>query len=655
MPEATGRHDIFPRSKWWWLGLALLLALAGWLYLRGYNHGLPFIRHNDEAHHLLAGQHMVDMGHAKGVSHQAYPPAMRTLIYLFLKHLKPAEAHHGTMLPALRLTTILAWTLVVVLVALLGALMAHPLTGLMAAAFWVVNPWIVNHAHYTLPDGYLTLFTLLALWLALIGALQHRRSFSTAAVYSIMLAITFKTQAMFVAPIVVLLPALTLWRAPACRAESLRQTVWNCLRFAIFLFWLVLIYPTLDVDSIVYFPTSYSSVNLPRLGSAWASLQNVLVSFMPLEHWLAIALACSLLWRFRQRVNATAFATIVGAALFWLLGMSMFNIQSRRHYFAVAALMALIFGAGMTGLLFAGQELLARVPALPVSPRFRRPVTTAAVLLLLALYLLPSYQRSDRRAFRLSLHDRRGDLMRYMDTSLPPGRYISEWNEPNHKTFNRSWGGYDGVHDFPLAQKVSDLLEKPLEVWRGNDAVYAIAPYPDDADDPQVYFPDETVLLKSYPPDPQFRGPSMVVLRLYPMQYQADGQLGPIRLAGYDLNARSFSAGDDLTLRHYWRAEQPTTAVLDVYNHLFDADGDLVAQVDYVPLWDDRRPTTAWDDPDEILLGREFVMTLPPNLPPGDYQLFSGFYDPATGQRLKNDAGDDRLFISEITIIEPGL
>ena len=172
--------SVLPRSRWWWIALGLLLILAGWLYLRGYNVSLPFIEHHDEVHHLLAAQHTIDFGHARGVFHEAYPPGMKTLNYLLLKHIKPVEAHHGTMLPALRLITNCAWILVIVLIALLGTMVVHPLTGLMAAAIWIVNPWVVDRAHYALPDGYLTLFTLLALWLAIgrlytrTAQLQHR-------------------------------------------------------------------------------------------------------------------------------------------------------------------------------------------------------------------------------------------------------------------------------------------------------------------------------------------------------------------------------------------------------------------------------------------------------------------------------------------------
>lgn len=57
---------------------------------------------------------------------------METLNYLFLKHIKPVEARQGTMMPALRLIKIAAWMLVIVQVALLGAMVIHPLTRLIA-------------------------------------------------------------------------------------------------------------------------------------------------------------------------------------------------------------------------------------------------------------------------------------------------------------------------------------------------------------------------------------------------------------------------------------------------------------------------------------------------------------------------------------------
>ena len=645
----TGSPHVLPREKWWWLGLALLLLLAGWLYLRGYNVSLPFFAHADETQHLLGAQHQIDSGTTRDIFAGAHLPGIHSVNYLLLKHIKPVEAHHGTMLPALRLISICAWMLLVVQIALLGALLIHPLTGLIGAAFWIVNPWVVERAHWSLPEGYLTLFTLLALWLALVGALHHRRSFSTAAVYSIMLATVFKTQALFVAPIVVLLPLLN-WRERALRKDAWQQTFWNCARFAAFLFWLILLFPTLEMDRNVYIPLSYSRLSLPSLESAWPALQNVWRPFPWSERWLYVAIGATLLWFYRRRVNTVALIVILLAGTAWMSGMSMFNVQRIRHFSGVGAMLALLYGCGLTVLYFAMRAAVERLPRRLAPSKLRLLAAPIALTVILATVLPPEYRKSDAVARNYSLPDRRNDLARYMDTSLPPGRYITDRQDTGwgiFSVFNRAWGGYDGVHDYPVAQKVDGLLGRPLATWRANEAVYAVVPF---TDDPNAYFPGETVRLKSYPPDPNFRGPAMVVLRLYPMQYAHDGQLGPIRLLGYDISATTLQAGEELALRHYWQAQRPTDSPQHVYNHLLDATGDIVAQTDYVPLWDNRRDSTTWDDPDEIMLGREFRLSLPPDLAPGVYRLVSGLYDPVTWQRLTSATGEDYVLIIELEI-----
>ena len=83
-----------------------------------------------------------------------------------------------------------------------------------------------------------------------------------------------------------------------------------------------------------------------------------------------------------------------------------------------------------------------------------------------------------------SLHDRRVDFMGYMDTSLEPGKYIAERDDRNHSTFNRAYGGYDGLHDYPLSQTVYGILSEPLETWHTHDAIYAMVPFPPNVDDP---------------------------------------------------------------------------------------------------------------------------------------------------------------------------
>ena len=185
------------------------------------------------------------------------------------------------------------------------------------------------------------------------------------------------------------------------------------------------------------------------------------------------------------------------AALAWLLGLSLFGKQGLRQFFALGALHGALVWPWMTGLLYAGEEAIARLIKRPLPPQLRSLLAPGALAILLAVGLLPSYQESDALAHNHTLHDRRNDLMRYMDTSLEPGMYISNYD--NHKTFNRAWGGYTGLHDFPWFPEYASLDDKPIEEWRALGVTYAIMPHQTMLQDPEIYYPDDTVLLKTYP------------------------------------------------------------------------------------------------------------------------------------------------------------
>ena len=653
MSEYSRQPELLPRAKWWWLGLALLLILAGWLYLRGYNVSLPYMISNGEPQYLLGAQHVIDDGTARAVDHDSYPPGITAVGYFFLKHLRPAGAHHVTMLPALRLTSICAWMIIVALIALLAARLVHPLAGLMAAAIWIVNPWVVERAHFFMPDGFLTMFTLLGLWLALAAESAKRRKLSVIAIYMVMLAAVFKTQAVFVAPVIILLPLARLLNPANSRREVAEDIFEHCVRFAIFSFWYLFLTTILEADvTNPAFPVAYGRFGLPSFSQLSENLMPVIDTIPPPLGWISIALGYLLLYRYRRQVDAMWLLALIASAGAFLFGASLFGTQEKRQFFFIGAALSIFYSLGLMLFVFGLNEALNRL--LPhryarYSFYASRLLPAALVSTLLAISLLPSYRESDWLAHNFSLHDRRNDLATYMDTSLPPGRYISR--HANHNTFNRNWGGYDGRHHFPWHKPVAELSDKPISEWRDLDVEYAIMSYKLLNEESYANYTNETVLLKSYPRDRNFRGPDMVVLRLYPMQYTASGQLGPIHLVGYDLNTTQVPPGGDLVIRHYWRADSPTAAPKRVFNHLLDSQGELVAQVDYIPLFDERRDTTTWDDPDEILLRRPFVLTLPADLAPGRYSLTSGF-NAETGI-LQSPDGGDRLVIAEIDVQAP--
>ncbi|MDE2952340.1 MAG: hypothetical protein OXT68_16430 [Chloroflexota bacterium] len=419
------------------------------------------------------------------------------------------------------------------------------------------------------------------------------------------------------------------------------------------MFWLLVLYPTLDApDEIYLFPVLELRLTVPSPQTLWEGLSQLLLVFQPLELWLLVAIGGAILWRYRGQVNGIALFTVILSTLAWLVGTHLLPTRGfhLRQYFGMGALLAILYACGLTGWLFAGREALARLRWPVMAASWRALLVGTALTGLLAGQLLPAYRESDALAHNFTLPDRRNDLMRYMDTSLEPGKYITDRNSPNHKTLNRAWGGYTGIHDYPLAQNEWNLLKKPLEVWRSHGAVYAIVPYEPLLKDPDFYFLGETTLLKSYPPDPNFRGPDMAVLRLYPIEKPLEAQLGSIAYKGYDINPSDVSAGDTVVFRLYWTAVAPTVKPHQVFNHLLNSDGDIAAQVDGIPLWDPRRDTTTWDDPKETLLGRNYILNLPAELPAGRYSLISGFYDPETGLRLVAADGVDHAHISDIVV-----
>ena len=67
------------------------------------------------------------------------------------------------------------------------------------------------------------------------------------------------------------------------------------------------------------------------------------------------------------------------------------------------------------------------------------------------------------------------------------------------------------------------------------------------------------------------------------------------------------------------------------------ADGVPVAQWDGYPRWNTAR-TSTWAPGVEVV--DHLLLPLPDDLPPGDYRLLTGLYDPATGARLGDQAVD---------------
>lgn len=190
-------RSLFP-SRGWLAAYLLVLALVGALYVPTYRYSFPYIDHPDEPQMNLAARWWIEHDSAKGIRYHAYPPSTIALNFVALKFL-PHDHPNDVLLP-LRLLTIFFGLGVVGLVMLLARESVGEWGGLAAGVLWGFLPDNVARAAPVIANTYLTFFTLLALWLALVSRRRPGDAWRTAAHYALMLAITFKTQAVFVFP-----------------------------------------------------------------------------------------------------------------------------------------------------------------------------------------------------------------------------------------------------------------------------------------------------------------------------------------------------------------------------------------------------------------------------------------------------------------------
>jgi len=112
-------------------------------------------------------------------------------------------------------------------------------------------------------------------------------------------------------------------------------------------------------------------------------------------------------------------------------------------------------------------------------------------------------------------------------------------------------------------------------------------------------------------------------------------ELGDALLLGYDLALE----GERCELVLYWSAMQPMKRDYNVFIHLLDEGGDILAQGDRQPL-EGLYPTSLWR-PGEVARDKHSLPS-----PPGLAEIRVGLYDWHTGERLsRHDSGQDYVVI----------
>jgi hypothetical protein len=133
------------------------------------------------------------------------------------------------------------------------------------------------------------------------------------------------------------------------------------------------------------------------------------------------------------------------------------------------------------------------------------------------------------------------------------------------------------------------------------------------------------------------------------------GQPAIIELHGYDLSAGQAKPGEFLDLTLLWRSIGEDIPVsYTVFVHLLDDEGTFLAQGDAIPVAG-FRPTTSWRA-GEVITDTHQIQ-VPAEVDAGDYSLWVGFYDAATGLRLpishlNQQMPDNRLLLQTLHVGE---
>ena len=116
-----------------------------------------------------------------------------------------------------------------------------------------------------------------------------------------------------------------------------------------------------------------------------------------------------------------------------------------------------------------------------------------------------------------------------------------------------------------------------------------------------------------------------------PVQTTQTAEFGDqLKLFGFDVVDTRLSPGDTLWVTLYWAAQQPLSTNYQVFVHLIRPEGTIWTQSDH--LNPGGFPTSQW--PVERYVWDEHRLPLPPDLPPGEYQLSVGVYLLAANERL---------------------
>ncbi|MFK7805221.1 MAG: hypothetical protein AB8G95_26555 [Anaerolineae bacterium] len=121
-----------------------------------------------------------------------------------------------------------------------------------------------------------------------------------------------------------------------------------------------------------------------------------------------------------------------------------------------------------------------------------------------------------------------------------------------------------------------------------------------------------------------------------------------LKLYWADWDRRIVRPGDMIELNFEWQTVKPMSREYNLFVHLLNSEGEVVAQLDSEPVTN-LKPTSTWAIW-AIVVGQHELF-IPDDLPAGEYSLIMGHYDVDSGARLQIDQSD-HLFLDTILVVQ---
>jgi len=115
------------------------------------------------------------------------------------------------------------------------------------------------------------------------------------------------------------------------------------------------------------------------------------------------------------------------------------------------------------------------------------------------------------------------------------------------------------------------------------------------------------------------------------------------------LDRRVVYPGETLHLTLYWQALSPMAEDYTVFTHLLLPPDQVWAQDDQQPH-EGQKPTSTWQ-PGQVIADQH-QLALPPEIPPGVYEIEIGLYLAASGDRLRVGRSDAGIVLGRVRVSE---